>query len=68
MSNHVRSSSRFDGCAGGAAADCRFRAPGPAHAAPLLVEDFTNVAGLAASGWSLINNSSAGGSTSWFRR
>jgi hypothetical protein len=42
-------------------------APRPANAASLLVEDFANVAGLTAAGWSLVNNSSPAGSTGWFQ-
>jgi hypothetical protein len=42
-------------------------APAHARAAPLLVENFNNVPGLAASGWSLINNSSPAGATGWFQ-
>jgi hypothetical protein len=41
--------------------------PATARAAPLLVQDFTSVAGLAAAGWAQVNNSSPGGSTGWFQ-
>jgi hypothetical protein len=42
-------------------------APAHARAAPILLESFGNVANLAASGWTMINNSSPGGSTGWFQ-
>jgi len=39
----------------------------PASAAPLLTEGFDNISTLAGSGWALVNNSTPGGSTSWFQ-
>jgi hypothetical protein len=39
----------------------------PASAAPLLVENFDNVADLGAKGWSLINNSTPVGESGWFQ-
>jgi hypothetical protein len=42
-------------------------APAHARAAPILLNDFSNVANLAASGWTMINNSSPGGVTGWFQ-
>jgi hypothetical protein len=38
-----------------------------AKAAPILTEDFDDIAALTGSGWSLINNSSPGGATGWFQ-
>jgi hypothetical protein len=38
-----------------------------AHAAPILDEGFDDIATLAGSGWSVANNSTAGGSTGWFQ-
>jgi hypothetical protein len=38
-----------------------------AHAAPVLNEGFDNFATLAGSGWTATNNSTAGGTTSWFQ-
>ena len=40
---------------------------GTAKAAPILIEDFDNVAALSGGGWSLINNSTPGGATGWFQ-
>ena len=42
-------------------------APATAHADPLLFEDFSNIGDLAGNGWILQNNSTPGGSTSWFQ-
>ena len=39
----------------------------PAFAAPILTENFDNVAALGAAGWVLTNNSSPIGSTGWFQ-
>ena len=50
-----------------AALACAFILAGTSNAAVLLSESFNNVAGLGAAGWVTTNNSSAGGSTSWFQ-
>ncbi len=42
-------------------------APATARAAPILFEDFTDVASLAGNGWVLTNNSTPGGATNWFQ-
>jgi hypothetical protein len=42
-------------------------APAHARAAPILLNDFSNVANLAASGWTTINNSTPAGTTGWFQ-
>ena len=38
-----------------------------ANAVPILSENFDDISTLAASGWLFVNNSTPGGSTSWFQ-
>ncbi|NQD35955.1 PEP-CTERM sorting domain-containing protein [Permianibacter sp. IMCC34836] len=42
-------------------------ASGVAQADPIFTEDFDDITTLAGDGWALINNSTAGGQTSWFQ-
>jgi PEP-CTERM motif len=42
-------------------------APAHARAAPILLNSFSDVANLAASGWTTVNNSTPGGTTGWFQ-